>query len=228
VQLTLEEMEINISRSNIPNYVVIEGPIGVGKSTLARSLAYSLGYDLLLEQPEENPFLSRFYRDRSTYALQTQLSFLFQRTRQLDEMKQTDLFQPKRISDFMLEKDSLFAQVTLDRNELEIYSKVYEHVVFGIPQPNLVVYLQAPVSVLSERIKKRGIESEKHINNEYLEHLNDAYMNFFHSYEDAPVLIVNAAEIDFVNDPDQYRDLVKHILNTNAGKHFFNPVIRDI
>ena len=221
-------MEIKVSKSSIPNYVVIEGPIGVGKSTLARSLAYSLGYELLLEQPEENPFLDRFYQDGDTYALQAQLSFLFQRTRQLDEMKQTDLFQPKRIADFMLEKDPLFAQVTLDRHELDIYSKVYEHVVFGIPQPDLVVYLQAPVSVLFERIKKRGIESEKHINNQYLEHLNDAYMNFFHSYESAPVLIVNAAEIDFVNDPDQYRELVTRILTTNAGKHFFNPVTRDI
>ena len=228
MQLTLEEMKISISKSNIPNYVVIEGPIGVGKSTLARSIAYSLGYETLLEQPEENPFLDRFYQDRTTYALQTQLSFLFQRTRQLDEMKQVDLFQPKVIADFMLEKDALFAQVTLDQHELDIYSQVYEHVVTGMPKPNLVVYLQAPVSVLSQRIKKRGIEAEKHINNKYLENLNEAYMNFFHSFDAAPVLIVNAAEIDFVNDPDQYRELVKHILSTNAGKHFYNPITRDI
>lgn len=221
-------MKINVSRSNLPNYVVIEGPIGVGKSTLTKSLAHSLGYEVLLEQPEENPFLDRFYRDRSTYALQTQLSFLFQRTRKLDEMRQNDLFHPRKVADFMLEKDALFAQVTLDQNELDIYAQVYEHVVSGIPTPDLVVYLQAPVSVLSERIRKRGIEAERHINDNYLERLNDAYMNFFHTYNTAPILIVNAAEIDFANDPDQYRELVKQILQTTAGKHFYNPVTRDI
>ena len=221
-------MGLSPSTSGLPNYVVIEGPIGVGKSTLARSLAYSMAYETLLELPEENPFLDRFYKDRATYALQTQLSFLFQRTRQLDEIKHADLFQPRRIADFMLEKDPIFAQVTLDEHELDLYIKVYEQVVSNAPRPDLVVYLQAPNSVLTERIRMRGIVSEQQTTSEYLERLNNAYMNFFHQYEAAPLLIVNAAEIDFANDPDQYRDLVKHILNTNAGRHFYNPVTREI
>eukprot|EP00903_Cladosiphon_okamuranus_P004311 g4309.t1 len=157
------EMGLSFSRPELPNYVVIEGPIGVGKSTLARSLAHSLNYETLLEQPEENPFLNRFYQDKSAYALQTQLSFLFQRIRQLDEIAPGDMFQPTKIADFMLEKDALFAEVTLDRHELELYLKVYEHVVTGVHRPDLVVYLQAPVSVLMERVKHRGIEAEKHI-----------------------------------------------------------------
>lgn len=221
-------MGLGSSASDLPNYVVIEGPIGVGKSTLARSLAHSMNYDTFLELPEENPFLDRFYQDRAAYALQTQLSFLFQRTRQLDEIKQADLFQSRRIADFMLEKDPIFAQVTLDEHELELYIKVYEHVVSSAPRPDLVVYLQAPTSVLTERIRMRGIESEQLITNNYLERLNDAYMNFFHSYDSSPLLIVNAAEIDFANNPDQYRELVKHILKTGAGRHFYNPVTREI
>lgn len=221
-------MNLSFLRPELPNYVVIEGPIGVGKSTLAKSLAYSLNYETLLELPEDNPFLDRFYQDRKAYALQTQLSFLFQRIRQLGEIKQGDMFQPQIVADFMLEKDALFAEVTLDHNELELYLKVYEQVVSGAPRPDLVVYLQAPLSVLSERINHRGIEAEKHITGDYLESLNNAYMNFFHQYDDAPLLIVNAGEIDFANDPDQYRDLVKHILQTNRGRHFYNPVTREI
>lgn len=221
-------MNLRSQEPDLPGYVVIEGPIGVGKSTLARSLAYSLNYETLLELPEENPFLDRFYQDNSAFALQTQLSFLFQRTRQIEEIKQGDMFQPMQVADFMLEKDALFAQVTLDEHELELYLKIYEYVVSNAPQPDLVVYLQAPVSVLSDRIKQRGIESERHITAEYLERLNDAYMNFFHQYDATPLLIVNAAEIDFANDPDQYRDLVEHILKTRTGRHFYNPVTREI
>lgn len=228
MQLTLDEMNLRSQEPDLPGYVVIEGPIGVGKSTLARSLAYSLNYETLLELPEENPFLDRFYQDSSAFALQTQLSFLFQRTRQIDEIRQGDMFQPMQVADFMLEKDALFAQVTLDEHELELYLKIYEHVVSNAPKPDLVVYLQAPVSVLSDRIKQRGIEAEKYITSEYLERLNDAYMNFFHQYDATPLLIVNAAEIDFANDPDQYRDLVEHILKTRTGRHYYNPVTREI
>ena len=228
MQQTLEQLGLSYPRSEPPYFIVVEGPIGAGKSTLARALAYSLNYDVLLERPEDNPFLDRFYQDRDNYALQTQLSFLFQRTRQLDELHQGDMFRAKLVSDFMLEKDMLFAQTTLDTNELDLYLKVYDQVVNAPPIPDLVVYLQAPVSVLLERIKTRGIYSEQNISAEYLERLNSTYMNFFHQYTGAPLLIVNAGEIDFANNPDHYRELVSQIISTKSGRHFYNPVTIDL
>ena len=148
LQHTLEELQLSRPASDLPSYVVVEGPIGVGKSTLAKSLSYSLNCDLLLERPEDNPFLSKFYNSSAAYALQTQLSFLFQRIRQLSEIQPNDLFGASYVSDFMLEKDALFAEATLDQYELELYFNVYEHVVKDTPTPDLVVYLQAPVSCL--------------------------------------------------------------------------------
>lgn len=226
--LTLEEMNLSPGESSLPSYVAVEGPIGVGKSTLAKSLAHSFKYETLLELPEENPFLDRFYRDKSTYALQTQLAFLFQRIRQIEEIRQADLFETTRVADFILEKDPLFAEVTLDEHELDLYQKIYSHVVSSAPTPDLVVYLQAPVAVLAERIKNRGNDIEQLISLQYLESLNTAYMNFFHQYDSSPLLIVNAAEIDFATNPAHYQDLVSRILNTTNGRHFYNPVTREI
>ena len=228
MQLTLEQLGLQIDTADIPDYIVIEGPIGVGKSTLAKALSYSLKYDLLLETPEENPFLARFYEDRKSYALQTQLSFLFQRTRQLSSLIEGDLFRSSYISDFILEKDPLFAEVTLDAHEFELYNTVYQHVVSETPQPDLVVYLQAPVPVLSQRIRHRGIDAEQNITNEYLAALNDAYMRFFHRYDGAPLLVVNAAEIDFANNPDHYRELARRILTTHSNRSFYSPVTREL
>lgn len=221
-------MNLSSEERSLPSYVVVEGPIGVGKSTLATSLAHSFSYDALLELPEENPFLDRFYQDKSTYALQTQLAFLFQRIRQIEEINQGDLFHTTRIADFMLEKDPLFAEITLDEHELLLYQKIYSHMVSAVPKPDLVVYLQAPVAILAERIKKRGKEMEQLISLQYLESLNTAYMNFFHQYDSSPLLIVNAAEIDFASNPDHYQDLVGRILETTNGRHFYNPVTREI
>lgn len=227
--LSLDELNIQLSSSQrIANYIAIEGPIGVGKTTLTKSLAHSLDYETLLEQPDDNPFLKRFYKDRQSYALPTQLHFLFQRISQIEEIKQNDMFSPKRISDFLIDKDPLFAEVNLDPDELAIYKRVFDALIIEAPQPDLVVYLQAPSDVLIERIKKRGIESEQKISADYLRQLNDAYMRYFHSYQQSPLLIVNAAEIDFVQDTNQYRNLVETILNTRSGRHYYNPLTREI
>lgn len=210
--------------STIPQkFVVIEGPIGVGKTSLARRLAQSLSGQLILEQADQNPFLERFYKNPRAAAFQTQLFFLFQRARQLEEVRQEDLFGAVRIADYMLEKDRLFARVTLDDAEYALYERVYERVVVDAPKPDLVVYLQAPVDVLVDRIAKRGIRYEQHIERSYLEKLTQAYARFFHSYDAAPLLIVNSAAIDPVNNEVHYQWLFTQITKTRRGRHFFNP-----
>lgn len=207
-----------------PEFVVIEGPIGVGKTSLARKLAASFGSDLLLEGPEENPFLERFYRDPEGAALPTQLFFLFQRARQLQELRQTDLFRPVIVADFLIEKDRLFAELNLDAAELELYEQVWSHLDIRPPQPDLVVYLQAPVDVLVRRIRSRGIPEEQMIDQAYLERLGDAYATFFHEYDAAPLLIVNAEEIDPINDQRDYMELFEEINSVTSGRRYFNPI----
>ncbi len=204
-------------------FIVIEGPIGVGKTSLTRRLAKSLGAQLVLEQADENPFLERFYRNPKAAAFQAQLFFLFQRARQLEEVRQADLFGAVRIADYLLEKDRLFARVTLDDSEYALYERVYERVVVDAPKPDLVVYLQAPVDVLVDRIAKRGIRYEQYIERAYLDKLTQAYARFFHSYDAAPLLIVNAASIDPVNNEADYQQLFAEINRTRRGRHFFNP-----
>ena len=172
-------------------FIVIEGPIGVGKTSLARLLAQSFGGQLILEEADQNPFLERFYKNPRAAAFQTQLFFLFQRARQLEEVRQEDLFGAVRVADYLLDKDRLFARVTLDDAEYALYERVYERVVVDAPKPDLVVYLQAPVDVLVDRIAKRGIRYEQHIERSYLEKLTQAYARFFHSYDASPLLIVN-------------------------------------
>jgi deoxyadenosine/deoxycytidine kinase len=204
-------------------YIVIEGPIGVGKTSLARRLGKSLGGQLVLEQADENPFLERFYRNPRAAAFQAQLFFLFQRARQLEEVRQEDLFGTVRIADYLLEKDRLFARVTLDEAEYGLYEKVYERIVVDALTPDLVVYLQAPVDVLVDRIVKRGIRYEQYIERAYLEKLTQAYARFFHSYDASPLLIVNAASIDPVNNDADYQLLYAEIVRERRGRHFFNP-----
>ncbi len=207
----------------LPHYIAIEGAIGAGKTTLAKRLATTFNYDTLLEEAEKNPFLERFYDDRTRHALPTQLFFLFQRAQQIQALRQDDLFQPVRVADFLIEKDPLFAQVTLDEDELNIYQQVYKQLTIDAPRPDLVVYLQAPVDTLLRRIKQRGIPSEQSIDAQYLETLNEAYTRFFHFYDDAPLLIVNASEIDWVNHDESYRQLVDYILSIKQGRHYYNP-----
>ena len=211
-----------------PSYIVIEGPIGVGKTSLASRLAESLSCESVLEQPSENPFLERFYRSRAQYALPTQLFFLFQRVRQLQSLKQSDLFSHVRISDFMLDKDALFAQVTLDDDEYRLYQQVYRQFSIDIPEPDLVIYLQAPVETLLERIRRRGIDYERLIDKEYLQHLVDAYTTFFHRYNGSPLLIINSTHINIVDREDDYQMLLDHIKTVKSGRHYFNPLPSDI
>lgn len=206
-----------------PRHIVIEGPIGVGKTSLARRLADHYGSDLLLEQAEENPFLERFYREPKRYALPTQLFFLFQRARQMQDLRQGDMFNPVRVADFLLEKDRLFAELTLDTDELELYHQTYRHLAIDAPQPDLVVYLQAPVDVLLRRIARRGVDYEQEIEPQYLERLADAYSRLFHHYDASPLLIVNAADFNPVEHDPDFGQLVSAIEKSTSGRHYFNP-----
>ena len=207
----------------IPRYIAVEGPIGVGKTSLTKRLAETFNYEALLEKSEENPFLDRFYENPRQHALSTQLFFLFQRARQIQDLRQEDLFEPVRVADFLIEKDQLFAQQNLDADEYELYLKVYKHLIVDSPIPDMVIYLQAPTVTLLDRIKKRGIKAEQFIELGYLENLNDAYTEFFHYYNSSPLLIVNSAEIDLVNNDEDYQLLVDYILSHPTGTNYFNP-----
>jgi deoxyadenosine/deoxycytidine kinase len=205
-------------------YIVVEGPIGVGKTSLARRLGESLSADLVLEQAAENPFLERFYRNPRVGAFPTQLYFLFQRAQQLAALKQQDLFAPVRVADYLIEKDRLFARITLDEAEFSLYEQVSTKLAIEAPKPDLVIYLQAPVDVLLDRIAKRGIGYERDIGPEYLERLNEAYARFFHEYEDAPLLIVNAASIDPVNNQSDFDELTAAMGRMKRGRMYYNPM----
>ena len=220
----LEHQEsVSKKTSKVPGYIVVEGPIGVGKTTLANKLAKSFGSDLLLEGADENPFLEKFYDDPKAAALPTQMFFLLQRARQLKAMKQEDMFNPVRVADFLIEKDRLFAELTLDADELDLYEQVYASLTIDIPRPDLVVYLQAPVEVLLERIQKRGLKHERFIEAAYLQRLCDSYIQFFYQYNNAPLLIVNAADIDFANNDADYQLLHQQVIEVQSGRHYFNP-----
>jgi deoxyguanosine kinase len=205
-------------------FVVVEGPIGVGKTSLARRLAKSFDADLVLEQADENPFLERFYRNPKAGALPAQLFFLFQRARQLEDLLQQDMFAATRVGDYLLDKDRLFARLTLDAEEYGLYEQVYSKLAISTPTPDLVIYLQAPVDVLMERIARRGIGYEQEIERAYLEKLMEAYARYFHEYSASPLLIVNAAQVDFVSNDAGYEQLVEQVLRTKRGRHYFNPL----
>jgi deoxyadenosine/deoxycytidine kinase len=205
-------------------FIVVEGPIGVGKTSLARRLARSFGSELILEQADENPFLERFYRNPRAAALQTQLFFLFQRTRQLEDIRQHDLFDTVRVADYLLDKDRLFARLILDEEEYALYEQIYQRLAIDAPVPDLLIYLQAPVDVLLERIGRRGIRYEQNIERTYLEKLQEAYARFFHEYDASPLLIVNAAQADFVGNERDYDQLFEQIRRIRKGRHYYNPL----
>jgi deoxyadenosine/deoxycytidine kinase len=205
-----------------PRYVAVEGPIGAGKTSLARRLAERLGADVLLEQPGENPFLARFYQDMARYALPTQLFFLFQRARQLEPLAQPDMFGRPVVADFLLDKDPLFARITLSGDELALYQRIYEALRPRAPAPDLVVYLQAGPETLVERVRRRGAAYERGIGEEYLALLAEGYARFFYHYAAAPVLIVNSENLNFVARDADFELLVERMLGMKSRREFFN------
>ena len=223
MEVLANDIGVAIDINKLPRFIAVEGPIGVGKTALAKRLAVTFNYDTLLEKAEDNPFLERFYQDLPGAALPTQLHFLFQRMQQIQQLRQDDMFRPIKIADFLIDKDPLFAQVTLDDDELRLYHSVYDQLAINRPRPDLVIYLQAPNDVLMERVSRRGLAMEQGIDKSYLNELNEAYQQFFHYYEDAPLLVVNAAKINPISNDDDYRNLVKYLLTIKTGRHYYNP-----
>ena len=208
----------------IPKFIAVEGPIGVGKTTLTNLLAESFGYDTFLEKPSENPFLADFYENPSQAALGAQL---FQRVKQIQEIKQDDIFTPTRVSDFLLDKDQLFAKATLNDQELKLYQQIYDYLSLDLPTPDLVIYLQAYTKTLHNRVIHRGIQMEKKVSFEYLDLLNESYKNFFFEYERSPVLIVNSEHLDLESNEEDFNLLLDKMLeyfnNPEGTKMYFNP-----
>ena len=211
----------------VPKFIAVEGPIGVGKTTLTELLAESFGYQTFLERPSENPFLGDFYRNPSQSALATQLFFPFQRVKQIQDLKQGDIFSPIHVSDFLLDKDKLFAKVTLSEHELSLYNQIYDYLSLDLPSPDLVIYLQAETKTLFKRVIQRGIEIEKNISFEYLDLLNESYKEFFLNYDRSPVLIVNSEFLDLAHRKNDYILLLEKLLeyfnNPQGRMMYFNP-----
>lgn len=205
-------------------YIVIEGVIGAGKTSLTRMLSDRLSAQLVLEEVEENPFLKDFYRDRARYAFQTQMHFLFSRYQQQRNLRQTDLFSDKLVSDYVFQKDRIFASLNLVDKELALYERLVGWLELDVVKPDVVVYLQASTETLMERITKRNRSFEKDMDRGYIEKLNEAYNYYFFHYTETPLLVVNTNRIDFVNQPDDFEDLLKRILSHRQGTMYYTPL----
>jgi len=203
-------------------YLVVEGPIGAGKTSLARLLAQKTGSSALLEEPDANPFLPGFYHDRARYALPAQLFFLFQRIHHVRELEQSDLFRRATVADFILDKDPLFARLTLNDDELRLYQQIYSQLKPPAAIPDLVIYLQATTETLIERVRRRAVSYERSISEDYLLRLAESYARFFYQYDAAPVLIVNSEHLNFVDDPAAFDLLVERIGAMRGAREFFN------
>ena len=203
-------------------YVVVEGPIGAGKTSLTHKLAERLSADTLLENASDNPFLPRFYQEPKRYALPTQLHFLFDRSRQLRDLAQGDLFRAGTVSDFLIDKDMLFARLNLDDDEFELYQKVYTDLSLQAPTPDLVIYLQPPVDALQDRVRRRGVEYERGMDAGYLQRLANSYSEFFHRYEAAPLLIVNTSNFNFAKSDSDLELLLERMNKMRGPREFFS------
>lgn len=203
-------------------YIVVEGPIGVGKTSLARRLSERFQAGLMLEDADTNPFLPRFYQDAARYALQTQLFFLFQRASQVRDLKQMELFGQPTVADFLLDKDALFARLNLNDEEYRLYQQIYVHLQPQTPSPDLVIYLQAPVESLIERVRRRGVAYESPITEDYLARLAESYSRYFYQYEASPLLIVNSEHLNFADQPQDFELLLERIGQMRGGREFFN------
>jgi deoxyadenosine/deoxycytidine kinase len=203
-------------------YIAVEGPIAVGKTTLARRLAERIGGSLLLEDFESNPFLPKFYRDMSRWAFATQMFFLFQRVGQAADLKQRDLFDHPTVSDFLLDKDPLFARLTLGDEEYQLYQQVFQHLAPQTSTPDLVIYLQAPADVLIDRVRRRGLDMERPVSSDYLYRLAALYADYFHSYVNSPLLIVNSENLNFADHPQDFEYLLEKIAGMRGQREFFS------
>jgi len=203
-------------------YVVVEGPIGVGKTSLARRLSERFQAGLMLEDADTNPFLARFYQDAARYALQTQLFFLFQRAAQVRDLKQLELFGHTTVADFLLDKDPLFARLNLNDEEYRLYQQIYAHLQPQTPTPDLVIYLQAPVESLIERVRRRGVAYESPITEDYLARLAESYSRYFYQYDASPLLIVNSENLNFADQSQDFELLLERIGQMRGGREFFN------
>jgi len=210
---------------DIPHHhIVIEGPLGVGKTSLARKLSERLDAETLLEDVEENPFLVEFYRNPKKYGFQTQIFFLLRRYQHALEAGQIGLFNRLLITDYLFDKDRIFARTNLDEREFWLYDQIYRHLRSRVPPPDLVIFLQAQTPVLMERIRKRGRKFERGVSMKYLEEINRSFNDFFFHYTEAPLLVVNATEIDFVHVPEDFEDLVDRILDMKSGTQYYVPI----